>query len=72
MTIHTESLRFTNSAIVPSCDDNLMGVMKMGNTVHRAGNEPTSLAFQASVLPLHHVSYLMSPLYKRLPGYAAP
>ena len=41
----------------------VMGVMKMGNIVPRAGLEPTSLAFQASVLPLHHVGSLMSPLY---------
>ena len=36
-----------------------MGVTKMGNTVPRAGLEPTSLAFQASVLPLHHVGSLI-------------
>ena len=29
----------------------VMGVMKMGNIVPRAGNETTSLAFWASVLP---------------------
>ena len=38
--------------------------MKMGN-VPRAGLEPTSLAFQASVLLLHQLGSLMSP-----PGYA--
>ena len=41
----------------------LIGVMKMGNIVPRAGLEPTSLAFWASVLPLHHLGPLMSPLY---------
>ena len=38
----------------------------MGNIVPRAGREPTSLAFRASVLPSHHVGSLMSPLYLRL------
>ena len=28
--------------------------MKMGNTLPRVGLETTSLAFQVSVLPLHH------------------
>ena len=45
--------------------------MKMGNTVPRAELEPTSLTFQASGLPLHHVGSLMSPLYLRLPVYVA-
>ena len=45
----------------------VVGVMKMGNTVPRVGLEPTSLAFQASVLPLHHIGLpLMPPLYPRL------
>ena len=35
----------------------VVGVMKMGNTVPRVGLEPTSLAFWASVLPLHHVGF---------------
>ena len=48
-----------------------MGVMKMGNIVPRAGPKPTSLAFRASVLPLHHVGSLMSPLSPRLPVYTA-
>ena len=47
------------------------GVMKMGNTMPRAGLKPTSLAFRASVLPLHHVGSLMSQLYPWLPVYAA-
>ena len=34
------------------CHDNVVGVMKMGNIVPRAGLEPTSLAFWVSVLPL--------------------
>ena len=46
--------------------------MKIGNTVPRLGLEPTSLAFWASVLPLHHVGALMSPLYSCLPVYVAP
>ena len=41
--------------------------MKMGNTVPRTGVEPTSLAFWASMLPLHHRGSLMSPLYPRPP-----
>ena len=35
----------------------VMGVMKMGSTVPRAGLEPRSLAFRASVLPLHHIGF---------------
>ena len=31
--------------------------MKMGNIVPRVGLEPASLAFRASVLPLHHVGF---------------
>ena len=42
------------------------------NIVPRGGIEPTSLAFLASVLPLHHVGSLMSPLYPWLPVYVAP
>ena len=48
-----------------------MGVMKMGN-VPRAGIEAMSLAFRASVFPLHHIRSLMSPLYPCLLVYAAP
>ena len=40
-----------------------MSVMKIGNIVPRAGIEPAFLGFWASVLPLHHVGFLMSPLY---------
>ena len=50
----------------------VMGEMKMGNIVPIVGIEPTSLALQASVLPLHHAGSLMSSLYQRLPVYAAP
>ena len=46
--------------------------MKMGNIVPIMGLEPESLAFQANVQPLHHIDSLMSPLYPRLPVYAAP
>ena len=31
--------------------------MKMGNTAPRAGVKPISLAFRASVLPLHHAGF---------------
>ena len=46
----------------------VVGVMKMGNIVSRVGIEPTSLAFWAIVLPLHHVGSMMLP---RLLVYAA-
>ena len=49
-----------------------LGVMKMGNIVPREEIEPTSMAFWASVLPLHHIDSLMSPLCPFLPVYAAP
>ena len=49
----------------------VVGVMKMGNIVTRVGLEPTSLAFWASVQPLHHVGSLMSPVYRQPPVYAA-
>ena len=49
-----------------------MGVIKMGNTVPRVGIEPTSHAFRASVLPLHHVGSLMSALHPHLPVYDDP
>ena len=49
----------------------VVGETNMGNTVPRAGLEPTSLAFLASVLPLHQLGSLMSPLYPHLPAYAA-
>ena len=37
------------------------GCDETGNTVPRAGLKPTSLAFQASVLPFHYVGFLISP-----------
>ena len=46
--------------------------MKVGKVVHRAGIEPTLLTFWVSVLPLHHVGSLMSPLYPQQPVYADP
>ena len=45
----------------------VVGEMRMENTVPRARIKPTSLAFQASVLPFHHIVSLMSPLHPRLP-----
>ena len=50
----------------------VVGMMKMGNIVPRVGMDLTSLAFQASVLPFHHVGSLMSPLYPHPPLYVAP
>ena len=34
-----------------------MGVMKMGNTMPRAGIDPTSMTFRDSVLPLHNIGF---------------
>ena len=62
-TIRHTIVRIYNSA---------MGVTKMGNIVPKAGLYPTSLAFRASILPLHHVGSVMSPLHPRPPVYAAP
>ena len=45
----------------------VVSVMKMGNILPRLGLEPTSLAFRASVLPLQHIGFLMTPLYLHLP-----
>ena len=50
----------------------VMGVMKMGNNLPRAGLKPTFLAFQASVLPLQHISSMISLLYPHPPVYAVP
>ena len=49
----------------------VVGVMNMGNAVPRAGLEPTYLAFRTSVLSLHHVGSLMSPIYLHSPVYVA-
>ena len=46
--------------------DNIVGLMKIGNIVPRAGLKPSSLAFWASVLPFHHIGSLKSPLYPRM------
>ena len=53
--------------------------MKMGITVPRAGLEHTSLAFQASVLPLHHIDFpdvITNPtptcLFSSLPQRSVP
>ena len=37
----------------------VVGLMKIGNIVPRVGLEPTSLSFQTSVLPLHHIGSLI-------------
>ena len=50
----------------------VVDVMKMGNIVPRVGIEPTSLAFWVSLLPLHHIVPLMSPIYPRLRVCTAP
>ena len=47
-------------------------MISMGNITPRMGIEPTSLAVRASVLRLHHVGSLMSPLCPCLTVYAAP
>ena len=52
--------------------NSVMGLTKMGKIVLRAGLIPKCLAFWASVLALHHLVSLMSPLYPRLLVYAAP
>ena len=51
---------------------NVVGVMKMGKIVPRVGIESAALAFRVSLLPLHYVSSLTSPLFPRLHVYAAP
>ena len=73
---HTQG-RFNNHAVhglyrILIMATDVMGVITMGNIMPRAGIEPTSLTYWASVLPLRHVGALMSPLYPRLPVYAAP
>ena len=62
---HTAHSLYMIMVIAPSA----MGVMKMGNTVHRAGTKPTSLSLWASVL--HLVGSLMSSLHPRPPVYVA-
>ena len=50
----------------------VVGLMKTGDIVPRVGIEPTSLVFQASVLPLYDEGSLISPLFSCPPVYAAP
>ena len=74
--MHTQGM-FNNHTVcslsrIIDTTTSIVGVMKMGNIVPRYGIEPTSLSFQASVQPLHHVGSLMSLLYPRLPVNAAP
>ena len=56
----------------PGHGTSVVDVMKMGIIVPRVGIKPPSLAFWASVLPLHRARSLMSPLYPLLPICAAP
>ena len=53
-------------------ETSVVGTMKMGNIVPKAGIEPTYLTFWAIVLPIHHLGYLMSQLCSRLPIYVSP
>ena len=46
----------------------VVGEMKIGNIVPRAGTKPTFLAFQANV---YHIGSMMSPLFSCIPVYAA-
>ena len=50
----------------------IVGVIKMGNIVQKLRIEPTSLAFRARVLRLHHIGSMVSSLYSRRPVCAAP
>ena len=64
--IHTQG-RFNNPTAhnlyrIMVMETSVIGVVKMGNIVPRAGLEPMSVALWASVLPLHHIGSLMSPL----------
>ena len=43
---------------VKQLNTDVVCVIKVENIVLRAGIEPTSLAFQASVLPIYHVGSL--------------
>ena len=56
------------SMVIPT---SVVGVMKMGNIVTRMGLKPTSLAFRAKVLSLHHIAYLMSLQFPHPPVYVA-
>ena len=50
----------------------VVAVLKMGNVAHRAGIEPTSPAFLASVLTITLPRIPDTPPYPCLPPYAAP
>lgn len=50
----------------------ILGMTKVGKIVPRVGSEPTPLAFQVTVIPLHHICSLISQVYPRLPAYIAP
>ena len=59
---------FVLQTLSNACSNAFIGrEVKMGNIVPRAGIDPTSLAFLASVLPLHYVGSLMSPLFIPMP-----
>ena len=73
--IHTQG-RFSNHTVhslyrILVISTNVVGVTKMANTMPRMGLEPTSLAYRASVLPLHHIGSLMLPLCPCPPVYVA-
>ena len=59
-----EYISIFSNQIVIKCI--VVDVMKMRNTLPRAGIKPTSLAFWANELPLHHIGSLMTPLYPHL------
>ena len=53
-------VEFTNRGceyVYSGVEDIVVGVTKMGNIVPRAGIEPASRTFRASVLPLHHLRF---------------
>ena len=74
--IHTHG-RFNNHTTHIICTESWSGDLchgfdeQMGNAVPRAGLEPTTPAFQTSMLPLHHTGTLMSPLSSHPPVYVA-
>ena len=51
--VHTRGRRVSEQAAPKGLS--VVGVTKMGNTLPRAGLEPTYLAFRASGLSLHHI-----------------
>ena len=67
--IHTQG-KFNNHTVcslyrIMIKPTSVVGVMNVGNNLPRVGLEPTSLGFPASMLRLHHIGSLMSPLYPR-------